>query len=57
MKEYKVIYQFSHSTCGFQNQITVTAETDINALAKAKAQVLADYRVITRDVKKWTFKI
>lgn len=56
MKEYKVIYNFSHRTMGFQNQVTVKANDVVDALSKAREKITEDYRVKPAHQKNWTFK-
>lgn len=56
MNTFKVIYQFSHNTMGFQNQVTVTAENEAHALTKAREEITEYYRVKPKEQKKWTFK-
>ena len=53
-KLMKVIYQFRHSRMGFENQVTVTARNEEEAITAAKNEISAAYG--SKMLPRFTFK-
>jgi hypothetical protein len=55
IKKVAVVYSFNHSKMGFNNQITVEAVNDEQAIEKAKNEVAGVYG--TAMLKRFSFKL
>lgn len=53
MKKYKIIYTFNHPKMGFQNSITVIAQSVDEAIERARCAVRETYREMSN---KFSFK-
>lgn len=54
MKSYIILYNYNHSKFGFQNQITVVASSENEALNIAKNKCIETYG--QKQIKRFSFK-
>lgn len=56
MQYFTIKYEFKHPSMGFQNSVTVEAESYEKAVMAAKDKVMDVYGGIWGNLKKFTFK-
>ncbi len=56
MQPYTIQYDFRYGNFGFNNSITLLAESPDRALEAAKQEVYTSNRVKPKHVRRWSFK-